>query len=213
MVRRGVLILLLVAGVFGGSAAAGFLLAKGALRHAPAAAAPGTPDASRSGVSQPAAIPPETTGSGTATGPAAPGPAGGPVAAGAATATAPAPPAGGAAAGASAAGGPVEPAVAQPNTSPPPTPRSTPPAPTAPPRAPDAGPVISGRLHVQVAEFPERQNADALALSLRARGFAVTVTDGPPYRVWVGGYLDRATAERLAAYLRQSGLVPTLVPQ
>jgi hypothetical protein len=41
----------------------------------------------------------------------------------------------------------------------------------------------------------------------------VTVTDGPPYRVWVGGYLDRATAERLATYLRQSGLSPTLVPQ
>jgi cell division septation protein DedD len=66
---------------------------------------------------------------------------------------------------------------------------------------------------VQVAGFPELQNAQALALRLRARGYAVTVTDGPPYRVWVGGYLDRATAERLATYLRQSGLSPTLVPQ
>jgi hypothetical protein len=64
-----------------------------------------------------------------------------------------------------------------------------------------------------VADFPERQNADALAMQLRSRGYAVTVTDGPPYRVWVGGYLDRATAERLAAHLRQSGLSPTLVPQ
>ncbi|HEV2439682.1 MAG TPA: SPOR domain-containing protein [bacterium] len=73
--------------------------------------------------------------------------------------------------------------------------------------------MIPGRFHVQVADFPERQNADALALQLRARGYAVTVTVGPPYRVWVGGYLDRTTAERLAANLRQSGLSPTLVPQ
>jgi len=73
--------------------------------------------------------------------------------------------------------------------------------------------VIAGRFHVQVADFPERQNADALALQLRARGYAVTVTNGPPYRVWVGGYLDRATAERLAENLRQGGLSATLVPQ
>ncbi|HKX17436.1 MAG TPA: SPOR domain-containing protein [bacterium] len=68
-------------------------------------------------------------------------------------------------------------------------------------------------MHVQVGGFEDRQNADALALNLRARGFAVTVTDGPPYRVWVGGYLDLATAERLAANLRQIGLSPTLVPR
>jgi phage replication-related protein YjqB (UPF0714/DUF867 family) len=48
---------------------------------------------------------------------------------------------------------------------------------------------------------------------LRARGYAVTIVEGPPYRVWVGGYLDRSTAERLAANLTAAGFEVTLSPR
>jgi len=64
-----------------------------------------------------------------------------------------------------------------------------------------------------VGAFSERQNAEALVLRLRSVGYAVTLTDGPPYRVWVGGYLDRATAERLAHDLEAGGFEATLTPR
>jgi len=44
-------------------------------------------------------------------------------------------------------------------------------------------------------------------------GYAVAITDGPPYRVWVGGYLNQATAERLAANLRAAGFDVILTPR
>jgi cell division protein FtsN len=69
------------------------------------------------------------------------------------------------------------------------------------------------RVHVQVGSFDERQNADALAIRLRAGGYAASVTNGPPYRVWVGGYLDPVTAQRLADGLKNLGLTPELVTQ
>jgi cell division septation protein DedD len=73
--------------------------------------------------------------------------------------------------------------------------------------------VLPGRYHVQVGSFDERQNADALAIRIRASGYAATVTAGPPFRVWVGGYLDASTAQRLAAGLKDLGLTPELVTQ
>ena len=73
--------------------------------------------------------------------------------------------------------------------------------------------MIPNRYHVQVGAFTERQNADALALRVRAMGYAVAVTDGPPYRVWVGAYLDQHTAERLAATIRQAGFEAVLTPR
>lgn len=72
---------------------------------------------------------------------------------------------------------------------------------------------MAGRFHVQVGAFEQRQDAEALVLRLKSLGYAVTLTDGPPYRVWVGGYLDRATAERLAAYLHARGFDAVLTPQ
>jgi cell division septation protein DedD len=66
---------------------------------------------------------------------------------------------------------------------------------------------------VQVGSFDERQNADALAIRIRASGYAATVTSGPPYRVWVGGYLDQVTAQRLADGVKNLGLTPELVIQ
>ncbi len=69
------------------------------------------------------------------------------------------------------------------------------------------------RFHVQVGAFDERQNADALVLRIRSLGYAASVTDGPPYRVWVGGYLDRTTAERLAEHLKTAGFDAVLTPR
>ncbi len=76
----------------------------------------------------------------------------------------------------------------------------------------EASPPPVPRFHVQVAAFPARQDAVALALRLTSMGYAATVVDGPPYRVWVGGYLDQATAERLAQHLRGAGFEATLTP-
>jgi cell division protein FtsN len=65
---------------------------------------------------------------------------------------------------------------------------------------------------VQVGTFDVAQNAQALALRVRALGYAVSVTPGPPYRVRVGGYVDRTTAEKLAANLHTSGFDALLTP-
>jgi cell division protein FtsN len=65
---------------------------------------------------------------------------------------------------------------------------------------------------VQVGAFDQRQNAEALRLRIRSLGYAVTVTDGPPFRVWVGAYLDRTTAERLIENLRAAGFEAVLSP-
>jgi phage replication-related protein YjqB (UPF0714/DUF867 family) len=64
-----------------------------------------------------------------------------------------------------------------------------------------------------VGAFVQRQDAEALVLRLKSLGYAVTLTEGPPYRVWVGGYLDRSTAEKLAAYLHVRGFDAVLTPR
>jgi cell division protein FtsN len=63
---------------------------------------------------------------------------------------------------------------------------------------------------VQAGSFEDRDNAVSLAAQLRARGYAVAISDGPLYRVWVGAYLDRGTAEQLASNLRSNGFDATL---
>jgi cell division septation protein DedD len=74
-------------------------------------------------------------------------------------------------------------------------------------------PAPPSRFHVQVGSFENRGGAMSLVQQLRDRGYAVTLVEGPPYRVWVGGYLDRATAERLAANLQAAGFEVTLTPR
>jgi cell division protein FtsN len=63
-----------------------------------------------------------------------------------------------------------------------------------------------------VGSFDVRQDADALAQQLEQHGYSTSVTKGAPYRVWVGGYLDRATANQLVSALRQIGVAATTVP-
>jgi len=90
-------------------------------------------------------------------------------------------------------------------------PSGTPPVggPTAAPPIPEP----PSRFHIQAGSFGNRDGAVSLVQQLRDRGYAVTLVEGPPYRVWVGGYLDRATAERLAANLQAAGFDATLTPR
>jgi phage replication-related protein YjqB (UPF0714/DUF867 family) len=64
-----------------------------------------------------------------------------------------------------------------------------------------------------VGSFGDRDSAASLVRQLRDRGYAVTLVEGPPYRIWVGGYLDQATAERLAANLQAAGFEASLTPR
>jgi cell division septation protein DedD len=87
---------------------------------------------------------------------------------------------------------------------------------TPPVGGPTAAPPIPGpplRFHIQVGSFGDRDGAVSLVRQLRDRGYAVTLVEGPPYRVWVGGYLDRTTAERLAANLQAEGFEASLTPR
>lgn len=93
-----------------------------------------------------------------------------------------------------------------------PPPASSPPPPFAPTATPTI-PAPPSRFHVQAGSFDNRDGAASLVKQLRDRGYAVTLVEGPPYRVWVGGYLDRATAERLAANLQAAGVDATLTPR
>jgi len=68
------------------------------------------------------------------------------------------------------------------------------------------------RFHVQVGSFDVRQDADALAQRLEQHWYSTSVTKDAPYRVWVGGYLDRPTANRLVSALQQIGVTATIVP-
>ena len=65
---------------------------------------------------------------------------------------------------------------------------------------------------MQVGTFDVRQDADALAQRLQKHGYSTSVTKDAPYRVWVGGYLDRPTADRLVNALQALGFAATMVP-
>jgi len=68
------------------------------------------------------------------------------------------------------------------------------------------------RFHVQVGIFNTQEDAQALVQRLQSLGYIATAAPGDGYRVWVGGYFDRVTAERLAANLRKAGFDAALVP-
>jgi cell division septation protein DedD len=67
---------------------------------------------------------------------------------------------------------------------------------------------------VQAGAFNIRENAQVLIQQLRSRGYTAAIVgsvQGPRYRVWVGGDLDRPAAERLAAALRADGFDAALI--
>ncbi len=71
----------------------------------------------------------------------------------------------------------------------------------------------SRQYHIQVGAFKYRQNAEILIAELRDRGFTGGLSEGELYRVWVGGPLERADAERLAATLQAAGFETFLSPE
>jgi cell division protein FtsN len=68
------------------------------------------------------------------------------------------------------------------------------------------------RYHVQVGIFDDRKGARALVARLEGLGFAARVVEGRPVRVWVGGFLDRRTAEDLRVHLQTAGFDAALTP-
>ena len=68
------------------------------------------------------------------------------------------------------------------------------------------------RYHVQVGVFDDRKGARALVTRLEGLGFAARVVEGRPARVWVGGFLDRRTAEDLRVHLQTAGFDAALTP-
>lgn len=73
-------------------------------------------------------------------------------------------------------------------------------------------PAESPRYHVQVGVFSTAEGAQALVQRLQSLGYVATAPEGGLHRVWVGGYFDRETAERLAANLRKAGFDASIVP-
>ena len=207
---------LILAGIFGSSIGAGYMIGQGAFRHstsfqapAPPSAVPVFPATGTTPSTGRAARPRDRTaagGGGSASDTTAP-----PQDAGtppSQAATAPVRPE--APAGPSAVPGlspvPGTPAGPGPSTGSPP---AVAPGPTSTPLVPQ----LPSRFHVQVGAFDARQNAEALALRIKSLGYAVTLVEGPQFRVWVGGYLDRATAEQLAEHLRAAGFEAALTPR
>jgi len=69
------------------------------------------------------------------------------------------------------------------------------------------------RFHIQAGVFTSQEQAQALVQRLQSLGYVATSSnEGDVYRVWVGGYFDRETAERLAAIIRKAGFDAVLVP-
>ncbi len=222
---------LILVGLFAAAVGAGYMLGQTAFRlseptvrppEAPpsrSAVSPSIPSASISasqggpvGANPSGGVPPVFL-TGSAPTPPAPVPA---PAASAQSGSAPPAPAGNAVSGTSPSR-PVPPPAAPAAPTPPPAPTSAS-APLPSPGSSVSGtstpsvPTVPTRFHVQVGVFALEQNAEALALRVRARGYAVTVTSGPPFHVRVGGYVDRTTAEQLAQDLRKAGFESFLTP-
>src|SRR5262245_44458863 len=102
-----------------------------------------------------------------------------------------------------------------PTGTPPPTPTAPPAASTKPPTPPpDVAPKVgaTGAWLVQVGAFGSRENADTMVAQLKAKGHKATVdTNGPArsrFRVTLGPFADRPTAEGTATRLKGEGFTP-----
>ena len=108
------------------------------------------------------------------------------------------------------------PASGTPGPSPPPPPASPPAPPPKPeprqsaaekpqpaaakPPAPDADSWV-----VQVGAFSARSGAERVAAEFKGKGYPVTLTPGPTFKVWLGPYPKKADADQLASRLRKEG--------
>jgi DedD protein len=84
-------------------------------------------------------------------------------------------------------------------------------------RAAEATPPVSapppGKVAVQVGAFAERRVADQLIAKLESKGFTAYAAagDGGAWRVRVGPYRDRGSADKAAARLKRDEKLPTWV--
>jgi cell division septation protein DedD len=99
-----------------------------------------------------------------------------------------------------------------PDSAPPPAPQPQPPAPQVasekplpPAPAPAARQSEAGAesWYVQIDAFSSKANADRQAAGLKARGYSTLVTPGPPFKVRVGPFAQKAAAEQAQTRLRQ----------
>jgi cell division septation protein DedD len=106
---------------------------------------------------------------------------------------------------ASGAPGPSPPQSSSPPAPPPQPEKSQPtaekPQAAAPkPPAPDADFWV-----IQVGAFSARSGAEKVAAEFKGKGYPVTVTPGPTFRVHIGPYPKRAEADQIASRLRKEG--------
>jgi cell division septation protein DedD len=67
---------------------------------------------------------------------------------------------------------------------------------------------------VQLGLFAKRDNADRLARSAQAHGFAVSISNADAkgrYRVYAGGMADRSAAEAYSQRLKDQGLPAAVI--
>ena len=119
--------------------------------------------------------------------------------------------------GGSAAGTPSQSQGPPPLSEPPPASNPPEPAPqaTQPPASSSAPPPqrekpqppapAAERWFVQVGAFSARSGAEKIAAEFKGKGYPVTVTAGPTFRVWIGPYPKKAAAEQVASRVRQEG--------
>lgn len=58
---------------------------------------------------------------------------------------------------------------------------------------------------VQVGAFSARSGAEKVAAEFKGKGYPVTLTPGPTFKVWLGPYPKKADADQLASRLRKEG--------
>jgi rare lipoprotein A len=64
---------------------------------------------------------------------------------------------------------------------------------------------------IQVGAFSARAGANKVASDFKAKGYPVTITAGPTFRVWLGPYSAK-TAQEIAARLRKEGQDLSVIP-
>jgi cell division septation protein DedD len=105
---------------------------------------------------------------------------------------------------------PADPPASDPAPASPPTqPPSPPPAPPSEPeKAQEKAKAQASDTEswvIQVGAFSAKSGAEKVAAEYKGKGYPVTVSAGPTFRVWIGPYPKKAAAEQIAIRLRKEG--------
>ncbi len=98
-------------------------------------------------------------------------------------------------------GGYAPPTGGQPPATPAPPADATP----APPAPPPEKEKDEEAWVIQVGAYSAKSGADKVAGDFKAKGYAVTVSRGPTFKVWLGPYPKKVAADQIAARLRKEG--------